>query len=36
MMMLVTAVGFVGYVLVYAAVYQGGHYYARPWDALLP
>lgn len=34
-MALVAATGFLGYVLVYAAVYNGGQYSARPWDALL-
>lgn len=30
----VAALFFVGYLLVYAAVSQGGRFYARPWDAL--
>lgn len=34
MIPLVCATGFVGYLLVYAAVADGGRYSARPWDAL--
>lgn len=34
MIMLVAAGLFVGYVLVYAAVGEGGKYVYAPWDAL--
>lgn len=36
MIAVVTAGLFVGYTLVYAAVYKGGHYVLAPWEALKP
>ena len=35
MMKLVAATGFLGYLLVYAAVYNKGQYASQPWAALL-
>ncbi len=36
MISLVSGLLFVGYLLVYAAVKDGGKYAARPWDAIFP
>jgi hypothetical protein len=33
---LVTGAFFAGYTLFYAAVFDGGRYVTRPWDALRP
>lgn len=36
MISLVSGLLFAGYLLVYAAVKDGGKYAARPWDAIFP
>jgi hypothetical protein len=36
MIALVTAGFFAGYTLLYAAVFDGGRFVTKPWDALRP
>lgn len=36
MMALVAATAFIGYVLVYAAVYNSGQYATQPWASVFP